>query len=242
MRYGIISDVHSNLEAFRAVLDALSKARIDEYLFIGDLVGYGADPHECIKEMKALGPKELIAGNHDRGMLGLLDIRYFNEYAAEALIWTKGVLGKEDLDYFGSFRLIYESDRFTLVHGSLEKPEDFNYIMDEDEAYRTMKLMKTAICFVGHSHAAGIFHSAGGRAAFAVRPNIKIEPGNKYIVNVGSIGQPRDGDSRAAYAIYDDKAAVIEIKRAAYDINAAQQKIRDAGLPEWLASRLAEGR
>lgn len=242
MRYGIISDIHSNLEAFRAVLDALSKEKIDEYLFIGDLVGYGADPHACIKEMKALGPKELIAGNHDRGSLDLLDIGYFNEYAAEAVIWTKGVLGKEELDYLGSFRLIYESDKFTLVHGSLEKPEDFNYIMDEDEAYRTMKLMNTAICFVGHSHAAGIFHSAGGRAAFAAAPDIKIEQGNKYVVNVGSVGQPRDGDSRAAYAIYDEEASAVEIRRVAYDVKAAQRKILDAGLPGWLASRLAEGR
>lgn len=242
MRYGIISDIHSNLEAFRAALEALSKESIDEYLFIGDLVGYGADPHACIKEMKALGPKAVIAGNHEWGTLGLLDIGYFNEYAAEAVIWTKGVLDREELSYLKSFRLIYESDKFTLVHGSLKNPGEFNYILDEDDAYRTMKLMKTAICFVGHSHAAGIFHSAGGRAALSAGPEIKIGPGKKYVVNVGSIGQPRDGDSRAAYAVYDDEASVVEIRRAAYDVNAAQKKIRDAGLPERLASRLAEGR
>lgn len=242
MRYGLISDIHGNLEAFKAVLGALSKESIDEYLSIGDVIGYGADPGACIKLVTSLKIKALIAGNHDWAVLGLTDIEYFNELAKAAVIWTKRVLSQKELDFLKSFRLVYEEGDYTLVHGTLGSPEKFYYILNSFDAYLTIKLMKTAICFVGHSHIPGIFYIADDKVSYIVGPKIKIEHDKKYIVNVGSIGQPRDLDPRASYAIYDDEDSTVEIKRVEYDIKTAQGKILKAGLPEKLAYRLSEGR
>lgn len=241
MRYGLFSDVHSNLEAFRATLGAMSKDSIDSYLFVGDLVGYGADPRPCIEAMKALKPHVLIAGNHDWGVLGLLDMDYFNEYAAAAIEWTANAINSGDADYLKGLILMHEDRNIALVHGSLSQPAKFNYILDADDARANMRLARTPLCFVGHSHVAGIFCIDGERAG-AAGSSAKIDGRKKYVVNVGSVGQPRDGDPRASYAVYDDKDGTVEIKRVIYDIEAAQAKILKAGLPAWLAARLAEGR
>lgn len=242
MRYGLISDIHGNLEAFQAVLNALSKDRIDEYLCIGDIVGYGADPGPCIRLTKSLEPKALIAGNHEWGVLGLLDLEYFNELARKAVIWTKGVLSRDEFDYLKFFRLVYEDEAFALAHGTLDSPEKFQYIFDGSDAYQSMKLMKKALCFVGHSHVAGIFYSDDGGIASMPGNKIIIERDRKYIINVGSVGQPRDRDPRASYAVYDGEEGSVEIKRVGYDIETAQGKILKAGLPRELAWRLSEGR
>jgi len=242
MRYCLISDIHSNLEAFQAVLEAASKEGIDRYLCVGDVVGYGADPQTAIMLVKSLEPEVLIAGNHDWGVLGLLDLEYFNEYAEAAVIWTQGILNKDERDYLKSFRLVYDGDDFTLVHGSLDEPSKFRYILDADDAYTTMKLMKRPLCFVGHSHVPGIFHSEKNKIVFIKGAKVKIDQGGKYVVNIGSVGQPRDGDPRASFAIYDTGTATVEIKRVAYDIKGAQEKILKANLPEHLAIRLAGGR
>ncbi|MDD5496318.1 MAG: metallophosphoesterase family protein [Candidatus Omnitrophica bacterium] len=241
MRYGLISDIHGNLEAFQASLEALSKLNIDKYLCIGDIVGYGADPKACIALVKSLEPVALVSGNHEWGVLGLLDLEYFNEYAKEAILWTKVALDKGDSDYLLSFRLIYKDDGMTLVHGTLDHPEDFNYTLDINDAYISMKLMKTSLCFVGHSHVPGIFYSEGDGIKANAAPEVKIEEDRKYVVNIGSIGQPRDGDPRASYAVFDDEKKTVEIRRVAYDIKKAQEKILKAGLPGRLASRLSLG-
>src|SRR3989338_4502921 len=128
MRYGLISDIHGNLEAFQAVLGVLSKDRIDKYLCIGDVVGYGADPKACIRLVKSLEPKALIAGNHEWGVVGLTYLEYFNELARKAVIWTKGILSRDEFDYLKSFRLVYEDEAFALAHGSFDSPEKFQYI------------------------------------------------------------------------------------------------------------------
>ncbi|MCM8761284.1 MAG: metallophosphatase family protein [Candidatus Omnitrophica bacterium] len=242
MRYGILSDIHSNLEAFDAVCAALTKERLDACLFIGDLVGYGADPHECIIKMKSLAPKVLIAGNHDWGVLGLLDMDYFNEYAASAVAWTARMLKPAEMDYLKSFVLFHEEGNFTLVHGSLNQPAKFNYILDDDDAFLNMRLSRTPLCFVGHSHYPAIFILESDGAIRVPAVKVKIEGNKKYVVNVGSVGQPRDGDPRASYVIYDDEDNTVEIRRIIYDVERAQEKILKAGLPAWLATRLAEGR
>jgi len=242
MKYAIIADIHGNLEALTAVTGAAAKEKVDAYLCIGDVVGYGADPAETIRLTRSLDPKVVVAGNHEWGVLGLLDIDYFNEYAAAAIEWTKGVLSQEDLDYLKSFRMEYDEGNFTLVHGSLDMPAKFSYILDEDDAYITMKLMRTPVCFVGHTHLPGIFYFEDGTIQFTKGPEVKLEHEKKYIINVGSVGQPRDGDPRASYVIYDDTLSTVVVKRVAYDIEAAQKKIKKAGLPAWLAGRLAEGR
>ena len=242
MRYGIISDVHSNIEAFHAVTNAMSRERIDEYIFLGDLVGYGADPHACIAAMRLLRPKIMIAGNHDWGILGLLSPGYFNDAAAAAILWTKAELDTKEFDYLRSFKLFYEEREFTLTHGSLNKPARFNYIFTADDACITMRLSRTPLCFVGHTHSTGIFCMDKGEVSASKDYRVKIDPDKRYLINAGSVGQPRDGDSRASYAIYDNRTSTVEIKRTEYDLKTAQDKIIKAGLPDWLAYRLSEGR
>lgn len=242
MRYAVISDIHGNLEAFQAVLGALSTERIGGYLFTGDIVGYGADPKECIKMLKQLDPAVAIAGNHDWGVIGKIDVSYFNEYAQEAVLWTRDVLDAEETNYLNSLPLVYEDEKITLVHGALNMPEEFYYIFDVEDAYVTLSQMKNCLCFVGHSHVPGIFVSNHTKAEYVERSGIKIDRDRRYIVNVGSVGQPRDGDSRASFAIYDDEEMTVEIKRVGYDIAKAKEKILDAFLPPSLAERLSEGR
>ena len=242
MRYAILSDIHGNLEAFTAVLDALSGDMIEAYLSIGDVVGYGANPKECIKLLHSLEPEILIAGNHEWGVLGLKELDYFNELAQYTVLWTKKVLDKDEIAYLRSFSLVYEDERMTLVHGTLNMPEEFYYIFDTEDADATISKMKTSLCFVGHSHVGGIFASNHTKIESLESSKIRVEYERKYVINVGSVGQPRDGDPRASYAIYDDEDATLEIKRAEYDVKKAQDKILKAGLPPRLASRLSEGR
>lgn len=242
MRYCLFSDVHGNLEAFEAAIAAFSKEKADEYIFLGDVVGYGADPQACIARLRKLKPAVTIAGNHEWGVLGLLDLEYFNEYAEAAVEWTKHLLNKEELEYLKSFGLFFENGKLTLVHGSLEQPAKFGYILDSADAELTLRLSRTPLCFVAHTHAAGVYFFDKGDVLHTKGPKVRIERDKKYIINVGSVGQPRDGNPMASYVIYDDSEETAEIKRVAYDIKTAQKKIIKAGLPAWLASRLAEGR
>lgn len=238
----MISDIHGNLEAFHAVLEALSKDNIDKYLCIGDVIGYGADPGACISLVKSIKPAALVAGNHEWGVLGLVDLKDFTEIAKEAVIWAMGVLSQDELGYLKSFKLVFEEKYFTLVHGALEAPEKFYYIFNASDAYQSMKSMKTNLCFVGHTHIPGIFYSDESGILYTQEPKIKIERDRKYIINAGAVGQPRDGDPRASYAIYDDETGAVEIRRVTYDIKTAEEKILKAGLPKRLAYRLQEGR
>ena len=241
MRYGLIADIHGNLEALKAVLNDLEKERIDSYLCVGDIVGYGASPKECIEIVRSLKTEASIAGNHEWGILGFLDLDYFNKYAREALIWTKDAIGPAELDYLKSFKLTWVDKKITLVHGSLDEPEEFNYIFNSEGAEATLRAQKTQVSFVGHSHVPGIFYFDGRASVEAESLEVKLEPDKKYVINIGSVGQPRDGDPRAAFGIYDEEAGIVEIKRASYDIEGAQAKILAAGLPASLAARLAEG-
>jgi predicted phosphodiesterase len=240
MRYAVISDIHGNLEAFEAVLEAISKDKVDKYLFLGDVVGYGADPSTCIRLLKSIAPAIMITGNHEWGVLNQIDISYFNDAARSALVWNRDTLDQSDIAFIKSFELVYEGKEFSMVHGELSSPEEFSYILNDYDAYHNMKSMKSPICFVGHSHVAGVYYS-GTRVKFTT-DKILIEPNKKYVVNAGSVGQPRDSNPLAAYVIYDDKESTVEVKRVAYDIKKAQDKILQAGLPPILAYRLAQGR
>ncbi|MDD5428634.1 MAG: metallophosphoesterase family protein [Candidatus Omnitrophica bacterium] len=241
MRYALISDIHGNLEALEAVLADLKKERITAYLCLGDIIGYGANPKECIEKVKSLRPEILIAGNHEWGVLGLLELSYFNEQAASAIEWTGNVIDGGDAEYLKTFKLSSSDKCMTLVHGSLEEPKEFFYIFDANDTDKTFRLLKTKICFVGHSHVPGIFSFDGKKPAKVKGMNVKLDNDKKYLVNIGSVGQPRDGDPRASFAIYDARAGAVEIRRVPYDIRSAQAKIIAAGLPPLLASRLAEG-
>lgn len=240
MRYGIFSDVHGNLEALTAVLHAFSAETIDRYVCAGDIVGYGADPSKCIGKIGALSCIT-VAGNHDWAVSDLFDPINLNEAAREAVLWTEGVLSWEEIGYLKSLELVVEEKTFAVVHGSLDSPADFNYILTVRDVRTTVKILKKPLCFIGHSHCPAVFQYAEGMIRFRREHKLKVSPDVKYVVNVGSVGQPRDGDPRAAYAVYDEEKRTVEIKRVAYDIKKAQEKILKAGLPSLLAYRLSTG-
>jgi len=240
MRYAIISDIHSNLEALVAVLDALTSERIDTYYCIGDIVGYGADPVPCLKKIKEHCLTSVL-GNHDAGCVGSLDLLNFNQAARSAVVWTKKKLKKEDLDYLKNLELVVHRNSLTFVHGTLVKPEDFNYMFDLSQARESFNKMTTNIVFVGHSHVPGIFEKKNQTIKYFYKHKLNFSKDARYIVNAGSVGQPRDGDKRACFVIYDSQKKEILTKRVEYDIGKAQKKILDAGLPAILAERLLIG-
>ncbi|MGE5197069.1 MAG: metallophosphoesterase family protein [Deltaproteobacteria bacterium] len=242
MRYGIFSDVHSNLEALDAVIAAYKKESIDQYLCVGDVVGYGADPRECIDKVKAIA-LFTVAGNHDWAATGLFPAEYFNQAASEAIAWTKRNLNTQCWGFLESLQVIFKNRDLTLVHGTLHEPEDFHYMTDTLAARHSFGLMEGNICFVGHSHMPGVFiRDLSGRISYKEKQSLMVEKGNLYIVNVGSVGQPRDLNPDAAYCVYDTEENNIEIKRVKYDTGSARKKIIDAGLPGFLGDRLLSGR
>ncbi len=241
MRYGIFSDIHSNLEALQAVIKAYQKEKIDKYLCVGDVVGYGADPNECAEIIGKLA-EVTVVGNHDWAALGIISSELFNQEAQSAIIWTSQQLCESSKHFLRTLRLIFKKDNFVLAHGSLNSPQDFNYLQNTGDCLATFGLMESDICFVGHTHVPVIFvQDRQARVRYEDTPKIKIEPGNKYIINVGSVGQPRDSIPEAAYCIWDTDKAEIEIKRQRYDVFAARQKIIDRGLPDFLGNRLLTG-
>ena len=242
MRCAVISDIHGNLEAFRAVLDALVSDSVDSYICVGDVVGYGADPRECLKLLKSLNPVVAVAGNHEYGVLGIVSMSSFNDLTQEAVSWTKKALDDSDIEYIKSFPIIYEYGNMTIVHSSIASPEEFYYVFDAGDAYVAMTEMQTLLCFIGHTHIPGIFSYDGNKVDLIESDELRIDSDMKYLINAGSVGQPRDGDPRASYVIYDDEDAHIEIRRVKYDIKKAQEKILSSGLPQRLAYRLSEGR
>ena len=241
MRYAIISDIHGNREALDAVTDALRHDDVGAYVSLGDIVGYGADPAAAVRALRALEPAVSIAGNHEWGVLGRLDSGFFNEYARASIEWTRGALGASGLEYARGLALTGVIGDMTFVHGSLEDPASFNYILNSGDACITIERMGTRLAFVGHSHVAGIFVARRGKAARAGTAKVAVRAGMRCLVNAGSVGQPRDGDPRAAYVIYDSREATVEIRRVPYDIEKARKKIYDAGLPAYLGDRLREG-
>jgi len=241
MRYGILSDIHGNFEALQTVVGLYRDESIENFLCLGDIVGYGANPRECIdiiRELKAV----CIAGNHDWAVSEKLDPVYFNPVAKEAVSWTQKQLSSEDIDFLNNLGLVFKNDDLILAHGTLSEPEFFRYTIHMSDAMETFHLMDRPICFVGHSHAPNIFIQKGKEAQRVNTLKIKVDPECKYIINVGSVGQPRDGNPMAAYGIYDTDTRVVEVKRAPYDIQTAQEKILKVGLPASLAERLTIGR
>lgn len=241
MRYAIISDIHGNREALDAVVAELADEHIDGYVCAGDVVGYGADPVACLARVRSLGRLTAVAGNHEWGVLGRTPRAYFNSLAAAAVEWTSGLLTPVELDYLGQLPLTDARGDFEVVHGSLERPDDFTYIVGPADARECLKRMAGRLCFVGHTHRVGIWSSDGGHLTAVKASSVVLKEGRRYLVNTGSVGQPRDGDPRASYVVYDDEAGRVDICRVPYDIALAQKKIRAAGLPKRLAERLAEG-
>lgn len=242
MRYGIFSDIHANLEALERVIEAYKKERIDRYLCVGDIVGYAANPCECIEKVKEL-VSVIVAGNHDWASVGKISIEYFNSLAKKAILWTERNLSYEDKQFLSSLSLIYKKDKeFTLVHGTLDKPEKFDYCLSLSSAQGVFSLLETELCFIGHTHHPGVFIEEKGKISYMAKSRFTILKDNRYIINVGSVGQPRDANPQACFCIYDTEQKLIELRRLDYDIKTTQDKILSRGLPPFLAMRLSIGK
>jgi diadenosine tetraphosphatase ApaH/serine/threonine PP2A family protein phosphatase len=240
VRYAVLSDIHGNLEALRAVLaDAVGRA--DDVLCLGDVVGYGADPGPCV-DLVGERARAVVAGNHEHAVIGRMDLAWFNRYARAAAEWTRERLDADCAAYLDGLPLVATVGDATLVHASPRQPQEWDYLVTEDDGLAAFAAFDTRLCFVGHSHVPAVW-SLGSSGPDYARGDVSVtlDAGRRYIVNVGSVGQPRDRDPRAAYAVWDVDARQITVRRVPYDIRAARAKIEDAGLPRFLADRLAAG-
>ncbi len=241
MKICLLGDIHANLEALQAVLRAAVKQKITHFACLGDIVGYGADPGPCVREIMKLGCPT-VAGNHDFAVVGYTSDDYFNPFARDAVVWTRKQLSPEETDFLTSLPFIHNDlNDFTVVHATLDEPEKWGYVLNFFDAARCFRFLKTRICFIGHSHIPIILEKCETIEAI-YETKYRLKPDCKYIINIGSVGQPRDGNYRACFAIYDTKEMVVEIKRVAYDVGKAQAKIVKSGLPEVLADRLGIGK
>ena len=247
MRYLVLTDIHANLEALEACLADAGRRGYDATLVLGDLIGYGADPNAVVRQIQQLAPVAIVRGNHDKIAMGIEEAEGFNAVAKGAAIWTYEALTPEYRKWLATLPQgpSVVDELVEICHGS---PYDEDaYIFDDLDAIRGLKAARRPLCLFGHTHypvtfelAAGVFHGRGpSSSAESILP---LVDGVKYMVNPGSVGQPRDGDPRAAYAIVDTVAKQVELLRLDYPLEEAQAKIIDAGLPEVLARRLAAGR
>jgi len=236
----VLGDIHANLDAFEAVLADCREQGATEYLCTGDIVGYNACPHECLEIVRGLGCP-VVMGNHDHYVSSNQNLSDFNPHAAAVIQWTRGQLSEEEIAYLNSLPFVATKMGVTLVHATMDSPEAFGYVFDHLQAEAHFTHQVTPLCFHGHTHCPMIYEKQIGAVYRIDAQDFSLPIGRKYFINVGSVGQPRDGDPRAAYALYDPKARKIRFRRVEYDIEAAQAKIREAGLPERLAERLAVG-
>ena len=246
MRYLVVSDLHANWEALEAVLDD-AEGRYTRVACCGDIVGYGADPNRVVEWVRA-HCAVVIRGNHDRACTGLEDLEWFNPVARAAALWT---LENLTADNAGFVRELCKGPQFLdgmqVLHGS--PCDEDEYLVDADEAAQAFGYLESPLAFFGHTHLQGgfIWNHARVETILPVslrndRELLDIESGTGYLINPGSVGQPRDGDPRASYVLYDSDAGIMTYRRIPYDIERAQNKIREAGLPPFLANRLAIGR
>lgn len=243
MRYAIIADIHANLDAFTTVLgDIEQKGGVDEMWCLGDVVGYGPEPSQCIELLRRYNPI-CVAGNHDWAAIGKFDTSFFNPLAAAALQWTAEQLSPDDIQYLENLPVTLEKEDFTLVHGSPMEPI-WEYVISTGIAARNFAFFQSLFCLVGHSHVPIVYKEEDGSCLpVTLSPDIGMVLGSsRMIINPGGVGQPRDGDPRASYAIYDSESRVFRLHRIPYDISATQDKMMQAGLPIHLITRLKYGR
>jgi len=208
---------------------------------LGDLVGYGPDPRACA-ELIRQHADVVLAGNHDHAVVGLTDISLFNPYARAAVLWTRSQLTPVETSYLAALPVSCAWEGLCLAHSSPREPAMWHYVFSLEEAETNFHCFREPICFVGHSHCPAFFvQERPGRVVCRQAPQLAIEKGKRYLINVGSVGQPRDGDPRAAYLIYDTRTARIELKRVPYDVATTQAKMARAGLPPFLIERLSVG-
>jgi predicted phosphodiesterase len=242
VKIAIVSDIHSNLEALKAVEAEIERQGVDKVYFVGDVVGYGPEPSQCtawVREHSELA----VAGNHDHGILGKTDIEGFNENARRAVMWNAEVMEEDDLAYLDSLPFSAVSGDVTIVHANPRSPETWDYIFTLWDAETNFAHFEGRFCFVGHSHQpVMVTMDETGMVSVIPGDTVEIEDSSRYLINVGSVGQPRDGNPAASFGILDFNEARFSLVRAAYDIGATQAKMAEVGLPQPLVDRLSEGR
>src|SRR6266487_4571150 len=240
MRFAIFSDIHANLEALEAVLADARENKCTDFVCLGDVVGYNANPHECVERIRQLDCP-IVKGNHDEQASLVESSRDFNEMAEAAIQWTRDNMTDADKEWLRALKLQRQVRDFTIVHATLDTPEQWGYVFNNLDAAASFTYQRTNVCFFGHTHVPMVFVRDESVRRERVE-HVRIEPAKKYFINMGSVGQPRDGNWRAAYGIYDTENNLVQQFRIKYDLAAAQRKIAEAGLPRLLAERLAIGR
>ena len=239
-KFAILGDIHANLDALHAVIDDARSQGVTDFLSVGDVVGYNSCPSECIRVVRELGCVT-VRGNHDHYCSYNESLDDFQPLAASVIAWTRRQLTEEDQKWLHDLPYKKITNGFTLVHSTLDMPEHWGYVFDVLAAEASFSYQPTSLCFHGHTHVPMIYRRA--HEIMRVEPcKMKMNLGEKFFVNVGSVGQPRDGDPRSAYVLYTPKTKEIEFVRVAYDVAAAMERNRKAGLPERLATRLSQGR
>ena len=239
-KYAILGDIHANLEALNAVLEDAKSNGVDTYVCVGDIVGYNANPAECLDKIREVCVA-VVRGNHDHYVAYDECLEDFHPLAANVIDWTRRQLSREQIQYLRNLRLSRMVDGFTIVHSTLDMPEKWGYVIDSLDADANFNYQTSSVCFHGHTHVPVVFERQG-RVVRSSFTTFRTTLGRKCFVNTGSVGQPRDGDPRASYVIYEPAARRIDLRRVVYDIAATQRKIIEAGLPERLARRLETGK
>lgn len=240
MRIALFGDIHANLEALNAVLEDAADQGCAQWVCLGDVVGYNANPAECLELVRAMNCP-VVKGNHDEDAGGSHSLDSMNPTAATALLWTREHLSEEQRAWLRQLRMVRQVSDFTIVHSTLDQPQKWNYVTNRFDAMSNFSYQFTPVCFHGHTHVPRIFVK-DARVKEVPAESVEIEPGTKYFINIGSVGQPRDGDWRACYVIFDLPKQLVQFRRLEYDLPTTQRKIRDAGLPPGLADRLGDGR
>jgi predicted phosphodiesterase len=243
MKYGILGDIHANLSALRAVLAHMDEAGVDTFVSVGDVVGYGAAPRECIAILRERGTV-VVKGNHDAACVNELDERTFNPYARAAVAWTRTVLSDDDRRWLKALPLVATLEHCQVAHGTLHRPELFDYILSLSDADPSLDEMTRPVCFVGHSHiplTVMRFADEPGRTAYTCDTEVDLAETVKALINVGSVGQPRDENPLTAYVLFDAERRRSSLVRVAYDVEVEVARIADAGLPRVLGERLRIG-
>jgi diadenosine tetraphosphatase ApaH/serine/threonine PP2A family protein phosphatase len=242
LRFLVFSDVHGNVEALEAVLDDASRRGYDRVICLGDTVGYGADPEECVKIASGLPDAAAVLGNHDAAVIQKHSLDYLNPVAQAGVNFSKTKLSEESLDYLRSLPLVIDSaGGFVACHASPSRPEAWLYVLEPPEAREAFRAMGRPVAFIGHTHFPLLHDGSGKILPLVAGESVALHPRVKFIINVGSVGQPRDGDPRTAFAIFDDANRMVHFFRVEYDVDRAARKILEAGLPEMLADRIQRG-
>jgi predicted phosphodiesterase len=240
MRFAIFGDIHANLQALEAVLSDARTQLCTHYVCMGDIVGYNANPRECLALVREL-ECPTVKGNHDEQASMITEGEGFNALAEEAIQWTREQLSEDEKAWLRELRIQRQVRDFTIVHATLDTPHKWGYVFNQLDAATSFSYQHTALCFIGHTHSPKAYVRDGSVRSMPL-DILSLQQGKKYLINVGSVGQPRDGDWRSAYCIYDTGTNEVELRRIEYDIETARAAILDAGLPRKLADRLAIGR